>query len=673
MGDTNTVAIITFLVLGFFFFVVFIGGAIANRTNNNSQLKITSDGFMTSCATNKCSNELECDGFTFTCRLPIGSPCSDQTDCANGLICSGVCATGATGGLDDLCPCNPGYVCTLIDEVHTVCKGAGGTPCTLFADCASNFCLANGLCATGAPNSFPCTTHNECASNNCSNGFCQNLGIISGTIDSNCAGDCVGFVGATCNSTISQPLSCLCLSGQGVPGVCVNADQGLLTPCGDVVLCSDIYNCLSTTGSSCTTGSCICVAPYNNPNAFVDNCIGGMTVAEGQCYNSNTLGCDIGGQCATSSCGGSAVLASYVFSNLTKTNLGTNFPGATSIDMLPVSNFPGLITPHKMFAVSTNNIDTIYLVDDQQGLYSIIYDTSTFTVLSPWTQLIPHFTQTTVGGLTRQQTLIDVGYNNTTFIVAFNEVVSGTVVGTNDTVYSGPSTSSLTPYNFQPGVGITGTQYTNTGVPLSINYIDISEPNDVSPGNNVLISYNGTIYVKGSAFYTIGTIIGGNNNGDTMTGLTGPARYYFDNTENSTAPGTPTCPESGVNNPISCNSAVNIAFVGPYSINPINYNDILQFSGNVASLIWPTDRFGQVMYEVFDFDIYSITPTGIPQSNSIMLANAFDAFDNTTLIGPVVAVSLGGGIAILPYRISETCRCAASANSFYVISLGSCN
>jgi hypothetical protein len=353
--------------------------------------------------------------------------------------------------------------------------------------------------------------------------------------------------------------------------------------------------------------------------------------------------------------------------------------------MLSTAGPTGLIQPHKLIGTSSGSVDTIYLVDSAQGFLSLQFNPVTSTVIRPWTVLIPHTTTTTTGTITSTKTLLDVGYNGTTFIVAFDEMVTGSVTGHNDTVYTGTSITSLTPFNFQTGSGITGTQYNSSGIPLSVNFIDISPPNDVSAGNDVLISFNGTINTKPAAqpFYNIGVIQGGSMNGKPMTGLTGPARFYFDVTENRGATGAPICPSTtpGSTNPIACPSLFNVSFVGPFvAFGSGTYEQVLQFSGNIAGVAQPIDRFQStplfVQYNVFDYCIFSPTgttgPVGMPNSATIMLTSAFDN-DTGAFIDNIVAASQGGASAPIAYRISPTARSAATGNALYVLSLGSCS
>lgn len=688
--STLIVGVAIVIVLCAFIIAVFAGWYLSSNPDNTPRIAVQMGELLSACTTTPCDSNLICDSNSFVCKFSAGMTCSDFSDCATGLICSGRCATGATGGLNQLCPCSQGFLCVEQLNGFTLCKAGGGTTCQSGSDCASGDCLSTGVCAAGAPNSFPCTNDIECASLNCNNDFCQASGIITGTRGAACAGACVTFVGAGCSGTIAQPLACECISGTGNPGICVTATQGIISPCSSSLACVDQLACFNTNASSCGSGDtgCLCIFPYTDPNQLAPGvqCINGMSTRPGSlaCSNNFQLGCDISGQCVNSACGGPPVLAAYRFSINTIPDLETNFIGATTTSIIPSVFGPnGTIQPRKLFATSGQQVDVIYLVDELQGFYFLQYNPVANIIVTPWMQIIPHTMTSTTGGVSTTRTLIDVGYNGNTFLVAFNETITGGQTGQNDTVYIGSSPLVLTPFNFQPGSGITGTQYTTAGVPLLIEYIDISPANDISPGGDALIAINGTVYVKQTTqtSYSVGVVQGGPMNGTPMTGVTGPVRFYFDNIQNAGLSGPVICPQVGEisSSPIQCPSYYNIAFVGPFNaFGGAVYDQVLQFSGNIAGVAEPTDLFEQtpfhVQYHVFDYSIFSPVPLGMPASSIIMLSSAFaSASQGGNFIDNIVNISQGGNTTPFPYRIGQTSRSVTTANAVYVLSIGSCS
>jgi hypothetical protein len=375
-------------------------------------------------------------------------------------------------------------------------------------------------------------------------------------------------------------------------------------------------------------------------------------------------------------------------------NLGAAFPGAIKTSITNAFGGPPFgpnISPYKMFGTSNGLIDTIYVVDYIQGFLTIDYNVGT-GASTAWQQLFPAIQTTTTGTTTSQKTLIDVGYNETTFLVAFNEVLttSGTgPTGTNDTVYTWDGTN-FTLYNFQPGSGIPGTQYENgSNRPLLIDYLDISPPNNLSPGGDVLIG-GGTGGTTGNVFvststgkYAIPTIAGGAPSiaGKPLTGVVGPVQFYYDEIYNPGGQPPIICGATAGNvDPISeCPSIRNIAFGARFQSIGSNLSipNALQFSGNIAGIGLPLDPFGQITYEVYDYSIYSpmgssapAGQTGMSYSTIIVLASAYMG---TTFLQNVVSCSYQGATTILPYNISSTDRCVATANGFYILSPHSCS
>lgn len=689
MDDGIIIGIIIFLILFFFFAIVIIAIARSDTPANNESVTTQVGGFLAACTTVPCNGEFLCSGDSFTCKLGPGAVCNDAADCAVGLICSGICATGPTGMLNDLCPCvnivgtQDVFLCTaVVGQSLTICKGDAFANCTTDEDCANGFCDLSAfpvpVCAPGLPFGFPCTYDSQCnqlVSSHCSAGFCQPLNQTTGQLNASCAGACVTWTGAGCDGDTT----CVCTSGNNVPGICTAFTQGILAPCSLSLACGEGLECLNATGGACNPllNNCVCSFPYDDPNVQLPGgvCIGGMSGLNNTCYNDTGLGCSNGSSCASTLCGGSSVLAAYIFSGVNGANSGTALIGATGTQVVTANTGPpGIITPYRMFAYSQfsgGEYDNIWLVDHTQGLNVMSYMPSTQTVLVNWINLLPSVTVTTGPGFTMTQTLIDVAFNNqrsaltTNWLVAYEEtIVSNTGTVSSNVVYAGPDLNTLTPFNVQTGSGLPGTQYTTSGVPLTIQYIDLSLANDVSAGNDVLISTGGTIYLKAAAAvkYSVGIITGGARNGQTMTGVTGPATFYYDVEENSSGPGAPSCPGVG-NSPVQCPSLNNIAFVANYS----GFNNILQFSGNVAGVVTPTDRFGAVQYQVFDFSV-PFTQGGMLNTAVMTLSNVYNG---STFVDTVVTATTGTAVP-LPYRVDSTARSCSSALAYYVVSVGSC-
>lgn len=672
------VTIVLVIIIVAFILLIIVGYYLSNRTTNNTPaIIINNGGFLSSCTTTICSNDFVCDGTTFTCKLPINNVCTNSSDCVTGLICSGsctngpagetcigLCSSGPTGGLNQLCPCNSNYICTIQSNSLGVCKGKRGVQCSNNSDCASGLC-DNNLCTSGFMNATPCNANVDCESNNCSNGFCQSSGFISGTIGSACSGNCVSFIGARCIGTTTQPLSCSCLQGQGNPGTCVAATQGIISGCSTNILCADELVCYNNNANICIEGEtgCSCLFPYNNPNVLNPGsiCIEGMTNRNNQCYNNSGLGCDNGNMCINNACSGGPVLAAYRFSKDNTSNLKTKFIGATTTSLVGLSGPTGNIRPYKMFAVSNANFDTIYLVDTIQGLLTVTIDSNTLRIEQSWQIAIPRITTTA----TTRRILVDVAFNGINYIIIFNETENST--GKSNTTLYTTGVLNVAPvvYNVQPGSGLPGTQYTTSGIPLNIDYIDISAQNDL------LITSGGTAYLKllEQATYSIVNIQRGPLNQRPITNVIGPAEFYFDTVQNPGGTGPAICAGTGTNSPIICPDYYNIAFVAPFT-NSIgqSYPQILQFSGNVAGIALPIDQFNNISYRVFDYSIYS-PPSGMKDASIIMLTTAYN---NNIVIDNMVAISFGGNSTILPYRISESSKAVTTDNAFYILSIGSC-
>ncbi len=658
------------IIIILFIVIVVIGWYATRRQDNTNTLPMKEGELLSSCASDTCTGGLICDPTEFVCKLPIGATCTNGAMCVSGTYCSGKCTNLPNGLLDQPCPCNNGLLCVPQSSGLNVCKGATGYSCTSGSQCASSFCSPSGVCVGGFPNSHRCSANSDCFSNNCSFGFCQNPGITTGQAGSACAGSCVSFIGSTCASTPGSPLTCAC-SQPNTPGICSRATQGINSPCQQGTNCVNQLVCTNNTANACMVGNanCSCIFPYNNPNTHLidTQCITGMSPIAGVsgCFNDSGLGCSIGGQCVNGACGGQSVLAAYrfaqngnisniVFANSTNTSITKILNGYSD------TNIPSM---RRMFTTSLGFLDTIYVVDNNLGFWEMQYNVGQDRVSVPWRRRFPPVSTSTINGVTSTRTLIDVNHNGTYFLYAFHEVLTGAQTGANDTLYisTANTTTGLTPYNYQPGSGITGTQYMGT-TPLSIEYIDISKANFVSPGGDVLIAYNGTVYVKpfNQPKYNIGVIRGGLRNGSAMVNIRGSPRFYL-----SGGPGEPiVCPSTNPSVPSNCASYDNIAFVG--ALTTIG-QEILQFSGNFAGATFGIDRFNQVEYRIFNFDF---NKSQMELANIIMLAGIFQS---NILIDNVVLLARDSAATPIPYRISQTSVGASSENMYYMMSTASCS
>lgn len=655
-------------------FVLFLIIGVELNSEPNAGVTLINNDFLGSCATNTCAVPYVCDGTSYICKLPVGAPCTSAGECVAGSFCSGLCVTGLTGQLNQYCPCNPVNVCTPQSDGSNVCKGRGGVPCTANSDCASGFCVstasadtaASGLCAAGSPNAYPCRVNGDCASGNCSSGFCQAPGFVSGQAGSACAGTCVGYSGAACISTPLAPLQCSCRNGANVPGTCVVPDRGLFSACGVISECADQYMCYNGRGVACgeVDMNCLCLFPYPDPEVPPPgkSCIEGMISVAGSCFNSIGQGCDALTICGQGACQGPSVLSVYRFTP----NNTTVFVGALDTAVFTLPGPAGLIQPRKMFGFANGAVDSIFVVDNLQGLLLATYDTAN-NKISTWSTLIPHVQDLGSG---RTLTLIDAAYNGQSFVVVYQETrTSGVSVQQASVVYSGPTIDNLTPFNVQTGPGFDGTQYFN-GTPIVIDYIDISASNSISLGGDVIVTSQGTYYRKlaGDTTYTIPNIIGGPRAGTPVTGTTGPPRFYFDVIENPSG-ATPFDCQVTPGNQIMCSSADNFGLVGPFPLVNRTVSQVVQFSGNVAGAATPVDQLGTLDYRVFDYSISSVPPQGMIEGAIITLAQVTQ-FNNVT--ETVVTLSTGGNTVIAPYRVSTLSRSLATPNRFYVISLASC-
>jgi hypothetical protein len=99
-----------------------------------------------------------CGGTCPTCGVGQG-PCTTNTQCNTGLVCSaGVCKTPQGG------TCTTNANCSTSVCISGTCQGTvAGTTCSSGSTCLSTFCVG-GKCHTG-PNGYMCLTNADCYTN----------------------------------------------------------------------------------------------------------------------------------------------------------------------------------------------------------------------------------------------------------------------------------------------------------------------------------------------------------------------------------------------------------------------------------------------------------------------------------------------------------------------------
>lgn len=619
--------------------------------NNGSEFNI--------CFNDKCDGNLLCDSLTGICKNPIGATCNSAQDCAYPAYCSGVCVTGDNGEVNQNCPCNAGLVCTNINGIKS-CKLEAGQTCTNNTDCASISCV-NTICQTGLPTGYPCTNNTQCLSSNiCSNGFCQTPGFPTGTIGSRCTQGCMNNVnGASCGDT----QVCKCDQGQGLPGICVGANSGIFGRCDNNTFCSSFMGCYnSDTGADCSGDNCLCYTPYKDPNMITSSqrCITGMKELlsnPDQCFNDVGLGCDSANQCAGICTGSSSIVKVNFTKGTSITPVGSDFINSTnmSINRLPTTSLLSATNSNiSLFGTSIGTIDHIYA-----GGNGLVWITSPISGNGNSTRLIPP--SYTVGN--RAVTYITgdiytIVSNIITLILAFYETGPD---GNFYTLYTCPGQSpveltysQLTPYNVTAGPGYPGTQRSASGV-LAIDNITYN-------AGNVIITSLGSGYLKKvtETIYSIPNIVGGDYNNLPLINVKNKIQFYNDILRGTIDPIS--CPELVVGGKVLCPNDVNYAFVK-------NITPLIKFSGSMSPYTGPTDPFNNNTYAVYDYSISSNVPGGILSGSSIALANVTSG---TQPIGNMAIVVYNGSSLQIPYRVGESFKSLATANSYYIFSAASC-
>jgi hypothetical protein len=223
----------------------------------------------------------------------VGDLCLTDGACAPSFVCdwsSGTCVTGAAYGAPcsyaepsnpimgtEKVRCQVGLVC---DTVTFECADpdcAGGSSCTVDAQCpVGTACLAS-VCGVLAQIGQPCT---DLPLGPCVGGFCSNGTCVSGV----CSGDTC-FNGAGVGAVCSVDADC-----QPAAGLLCNAGSCTLVPVTSAS-CSSDQDCAA--GSYCSlsgdgSGGCVPKKPAGALCDSYDECWGGCEVIFGQqrCFGS---------------------------------------------------------------------------------------------------------------------------------------------------------------------------------------------------------------------------------------------------------------------------------------------------------------------------------------------------------------------------------------------------
>jgi hypothetical protein len=137
-----------------------------------------------------CKDGLTCFKYTGfeeygQCLVNLGEPCTTLLECQPAAkMCSLVCSTRASGDLNQPCgqdlECSSNLVC-IKEGINPIglCKKSLGSQCERNNQCFNNLCF-EGECQPINDNGQICLSNVNCLSGNCSNGYCQTSGVITG-------------------------------------------------------------------------------------------------------------------------------------------------------------------------------------------------------------------------------------------------------------------------------------------------------------------------------------------------------------------------------------------------------------------------------------------------------------------------------------------------------------
>ena len=213
-------------------------------------------------------------------NVALGGACQTNTNCAAGLICSGlVCTNTPQSSCTDASHCPSGYAC-----INHKCEGTIGATCSNNKDCQSPL-----WCNSQSCNVKTCSTQADCASLTDANG-----GQCNGT-------SCIGLKDGYCahSADCAQPYGCDVTKGKCIAEPCTSG-----------------ADCTNITGVGyCNLSNAVCALVPNEPCIENDQCDdnalnapGGQIIAicgaNGKCGEFGNLPCSVGTDCLSGSCVG---------------------------------------------------------------------------------------------------------------------------------------------------------------------------------------------------------------------------------------------------------------------------------------------------------------------------------------------------------------------------------
>lgn len=279
---TSTIVIIIITLLFFTFFWIYV----INYKEDASESFYSDAYYGYRCMIDEsyplpaCKEGLKCIKYSDEqqwgyCKKDLGVPCNSLLECVpEATICSIVCSTTKSGGLNQKGPCLYDY---LQEDEFGICKLKPETEgCRIDSDCYNSKCK-NKKCIAMKENGMYCTNNYECISGNC-NTYCQDLGIENGQEGATCASN----QAPGCDYSLSCYIDYSDVYNESVNyGICEMTVKDWI-----IDTCSRSASCPYP--SICWNGEC--VMPRNH-NKFLTNtcsltqfCMKGYSCTNGVCF-----------------------------------------------------------------------------------------------------------------------------------------------------------------------------------------------------------------------------------------------------------------------------------------------------------------------------------------------------------------------------------------------------